>query len=139
MHQRYPHLLNALKYALSCVVVLFATFNPSLMAPHQEGVDLAQGWFIFFFLVSSAYTSTWDILQDYALFDWRPRPPPGLLALGGAGRSTTEATAESAEDEPLSQHGGGSPRPYGAGGGGGGGGTEVDIEKVHIWVHEGAQ
>ena len=61
------------RYASSCVVVLFATFNPGLMTPPAkgEGYTASQGLFIFFFLASSLFTFTWDIIQDYGLFTWK--------------------------------------------------------------------
>ena len=67
---RWPHLANAFKYAMSQTVTLFGAFHPLYLLHnrHQAGKI---NWFQFFWLIlfvsSSLYSFTWDVYMDWGL------------------------------------------------------------------------
>jgi len=88
--QRFPHLANAFKYALSQTVTLFGAFHPlylltqnknvvtvsavsladddELYAPHySRGMNLFQMFWVGAFVTSSLYSWCWDVYMDWGL------------------------------------------------------------------------
>ncbi|KAL7562323.1 hypothetical protein ACA910_016389 [Epithemia clementina (nom. ined.)] len=65
---RFPHLLNALKYALSQTVTLFGAFHPLYLdlTQHQES-DVFQLFWMCTFIGSSLYSFGWDVYMDWGL------------------------------------------------------------------------
>jgi xenotropic and polytropic retrovirus receptor 1 len=61
--QRWPHLGNAVKYALSHVVVIFGVFHPTATSA-ENTYDRA--WLIAY-LVSTIYSFWWDVVMDWGL------------------------------------------------------------------------
>eukprot|EP00656_Telonema_subtile_P004367 TRINITY_DN11984_c0_g1_i3.p1 TRINITY_DN11984_c0_g1~~TRINITY_DN11984_c0_g1_i3.p1 ORF type:complete len:238 (+),score=68.18 TRINITY_DN11984_c0_g1_i3:90-803(+) len=64
---RMPNLANAFKYAFATIVVFFGTFSPDLY-----DLDDATAVHILFIVVvalSTLYTYSWDVLQDWSLGD----------------------------------------------------------------------
>lgn len=68
--QRFPHLANAFKYAMSQTVTLFGAFHP-LYLMHKDANHQHVNWFQIFwmaiFVCSSVYSFTWDVLMDWGL------------------------------------------------------------------------
>eukprot|EP00752_Nemacystus_decipiens_P005274 g4784.t1 len=60
--KRFPHLANCLKYCMSFTVALFGVFTP----PHSTTTAVKILWFVMY-VVSTLYTFTWDVLQDWGL------------------------------------------------------------------------
>ena len=63
---RFPHLANALKYAISLVVVLFSVFH-HLKGPAAKGWDVQRITWIVFFIISTLYSFSWDVLMDWGI------------------------------------------------------------------------
>mmetsp|Transcript_29503 Transcript_29503/g.81084 ORF Transcript_29503/g.81084 Transcript_29503/m.81084 type:complete len:913 (-) Transcript_29503:29-2767(-) len=65
---RFPHLANAFKYALSQTVTLFGAFHPLYMdlSRNQES-SLFQMFWMFAFIGSSLYSFFWDVYMDWGL------------------------------------------------------------------------
>ncbi|KAF0697956.1 Aste57867_11386 [Aphanomyces stellatus] len=61
----FPGVLNALKYALSQMVVLFGLFH-SYYSPVQPSNTMQIGWIVLF-VVSSLYSWLWDVVMDWGL------------------------------------------------------------------------
>lgn len=74
--KRVPALPNALKYAVSMLVVLFGEVHPYLVTPGDglTGVVLVRYLWLFTYLVSTLYTWLWDVVMDWKL---------GQMAEGG--------------------------------------------------------
>jgi hypothetical protein len=66
---RFPHLANAFKYALSQTVTLFGAFHPLYLGIKQQdsGFDLFQFFWGSVFITSSLYSFTWDVYMDWGL------------------------------------------------------------------------
>ena len=68
--QRFPHLANAFKYALSQTVTLFGAFHP-LYLMHKRPDSGHMNWFQCFwmavFVCSSVYSFAWDVFMDFGL------------------------------------------------------------------------
>ena len=67
---RFPHLANATKYALSQTVTLFGAFHPFYMEHrrHSEGTfNLFQTFWLTIFIASSLYSFCWDVFMDWGL------------------------------------------------------------------------
>lgn len=68
---RFPHLANALKYALSQLVTLFGTFHPLYLEYTDQGsaerLPFYQIFWTILFVSSSLYSFTWDIFMDWGL------------------------------------------------------------------------
>jgi len=68
---RFPHLANAAKYALSQTVTLFGAFHPLYLeySPELRGKksDLFQIFWVVVFVSSSLYSFTWDVFMDWGL------------------------------------------------------------------------
>jgi hypothetical protein len=77
---RFPHLANAFKYALSQTVTLFGAFHP-LYRMKQTASSKSANYFQLFwaalFVVSSLYSFAWDLFMDWGL----GRPEHGFLAV----------------------------------------------------------
>lgn len=75
---RFPHLANATKYALSQLVTLFGTFHPLYLEYNGGGSGLPfyQIFWTILFVSSSLYSFTWDVYMDWGL----GRPKYGFLA-----------------------------------------------------------
>ena len=75
---RFPHLANAAKYALSQTVTLFGAFHP-LYLEYSHGAggerNLFQMFWMIVFISSSLYSFTWDVYMDWGL----GRPKYGFL------------------------------------------------------------
>lgn len=73
--QAHPHLTNAGKYATSYFVVAFGVLNTWYISTREKGVDFAHLDSPFFYmwvasyLISFAYTFSWDIFMDWGLMD----------------------------------------------------------------------
>lgn len=63
---RFPHLANAAKYALSQTVTLFGAFHPLYMRNKRES-DVFEAFWTFAFVASSLYSFTWDVYMDWGL------------------------------------------------------------------------
>ncbi|VEU42395.1 unnamed protein product [Pseudo-nitzschia multistriata] len=64
---RFPHLANASKYALSQLVTLTGAFHP-LYLEVESGRELVyQVFWTFLFFASSIYSFTWDVYMDWGL------------------------------------------------------------------------
>jgi hypothetical protein len=74
---RFPHLANAFKYALSQTVTLFGAFHPLYLGMKKQhtGVDLFQFFWGSVFISSSLYSFAWDVYMDWGL----GRPKFGFL------------------------------------------------------------
>jgi hypothetical protein len=74
---RFPHLANAFKYALSQTVTLFGAFHPLYLGMKQTNsdFDLFQFFWGSVFITSSLYSFTWDVYMDWGL----GRPNFGFL------------------------------------------------------------
>ena len=72
--QHWPNLGNALKYALSQVVVIFGAFHGLPFAPANVNLPWRNMW-LFFFFVSYSYSFLWDVCIDWGL----GRPQHALL------------------------------------------------------------
>lgn len=75
---RFPHLANATKYALSQTVTLFGAFHPLYLeyGLHAgEGFNLFQIFWVIVFVSSSLFSFTWDVYMDWGL----GRPEYGFL------------------------------------------------------------
>ena len=66
--ERMPHLANAVKYQFGLVVVFFGTFSPNLYSLDSH-ISRSHTIFIAVCTVSTFYTYTWDVLQDWGLGD----------------------------------------------------------------------
>lgn len=67
---RFPHLANAFKYALSQTVTLFGAFHPLYRMKRTVTSDSANYFQLFWaalFVVSSLYSFTWDLYMDWGL------------------------------------------------------------------------
>eukprot|EP00658_Telonema_sp_P-2_P006906 TRINITY_DN12595_c0_g1_i1.p1 TRINITY_DN12595_c0_g1~~TRINITY_DN12595_c0_g1_i1.p1 ORF type:complete len:762 (+),score=173.48 TRINITY_DN12595_c0_g1_i1:164-2449(+) len=64
---RMPNLANAFKYAFATVVVFFGTFSPDLY--DMDDATATHYVFIVVVAVSTFYTYSWDVLQDWSLGD----------------------------------------------------------------------
>lgn len=67
---RFPHLANAGKYALSQTVTLFGAFHPLYLEyiPELRGkINLFQVFWMLVFVSSSLYSFTWDVFMDWGL------------------------------------------------------------------------
>jgi EXS family len=67
---RFPHLANAAKYALSQTVTLFGAFHPLYLEYSSEvrqKSDLFQIFWVVVFVSSSLYSFTWDVFMDWGL------------------------------------------------------------------------
>jgi|UPI000581A97B hypothetical protein len=63
---RFPHLANAFKYALSQTVTLFGAFHPLYMRNQLEA-SVFQYFWTFTFVSSSLYSFFWDVYMDWGL------------------------------------------------------------------------
>jgi len=75
---RWPHLANAFKYALSQTVTLFGAFHPLYLEhnrPREHGLNNFQLSWLTIFISSSLYSFTWDVYMDWGL----GRPKHGYL------------------------------------------------------------
>ena len=63
---RFPHLANAIKYAVALCLVLFGAFHPEV-STLNNGVDFYQMVYIFTFFISTLYTFSWDVFMDWGL------------------------------------------------------------------------
>ena len=75
---RFPHLANATKYALSQTVTLFGAFHPLYLEYSKKKGDafnLFQLFWLIIFISSSLYSFTWDVYMDWGL----GRPKYGFL------------------------------------------------------------
>jgi hypothetical protein len=76
---RFPHLANATKYALSQTVTLFGAFHPLYMehsVPRIGNINWFQIFWTFVFVTSSLYSFVWDVKMDWGLGD----PEHGYLS-----------------------------------------------------------
>jgi len=68
---RFPHLANAGKYALSQTVTLFGAFHPLYLEygpqMREEKINLFQIFWLLVFVSSSLYSFTWDVFMDWGL------------------------------------------------------------------------
>lgn len=66
---RFPHLANASKYALSSLVTLFGIFHPLYLEYNNSGVDtkIYQVFWTFIFVLSSLFSYGWDVYMDWGL------------------------------------------------------------------------
>jgi EXS family len=67
---RFPHLANALKYAMSQTVTLFGAFHPLYLLEHRHLVgqfNLFQIFWLILFVSSSLYSFSWDVYMDWGL------------------------------------------------------------------------
>ena len=67
---RFPHLANACKYAMSQTVTLFGAFHPlylEYIPELRERINLFQLFWMLVFVSSSLYSFTWDVFMDWGL------------------------------------------------------------------------
>jgi hypothetical protein len=76
---RFPHLANATKYALSQTVTLFGAFHPLYLeyttSSETAEINLFQIFWGVLFVSSSLYSFAWDVYMDWGL----GRPENGFL------------------------------------------------------------
>lgn len=73
--QRFPHLANAFKYAMSQTVTLFGAFHPLYLNNNTKESNVFQAFWTFAFVASSLYSFVWDVYMDWGL----GRPSFGFL------------------------------------------------------------
>ena len=64
---RWPHLVNALKYAVAHSVVIISVFHPSFSDHHSARWELFRSCWLLSTIASSVYTMVWDVTQDWGL------------------------------------------------------------------------
>ena len=64
---RFPHLANASKYALSSLVTLFGIFHPLYLEYKGEEMRIYQIFWTFVFILSSLFSYGWDVYMDWGL------------------------------------------------------------------------
>ena len=64
---RWPHLMNALKYAVAHSVVIVSAFHPSFTDHHSARWELFRSCWLVSTVASSLYTTAWDVTQDWGL------------------------------------------------------------------------
>lgn len=66
---RFPHLMNASKYALSSLVTLFGIFHPLYLEFNNgaKKINSYQIFWTFVFVASSMYSFAWDVYMDWGL------------------------------------------------------------------------
>ncbi len=66
---RFPHLANASKYALSSLVTLFGIFHPLYLEYNHASEDtrIYQVFWTFIFVLSSLFSYGWDVYMDWGL------------------------------------------------------------------------
>ena len=64
---RFPHLANASKYALSQTVTLFGAFHPLYLTMTRRESHLFQLFWTFVFVASSLFSFFWDVYMDWGL------------------------------------------------------------------------
>lgn len=66
---RFPHLANASKYALSSLVTLFGIFHPLYLEYNHghEELNYYQIFWTFIFVLSSLFSYAWDVFLDWGL------------------------------------------------------------------------
>ena len=64
---RWPHLMNALKYAVAHSVVIVSVFHPSFSDHHSARWELFRSCWLASTIASSVYTMVWDVTQDWGL------------------------------------------------------------------------
>jgi hypothetical protein len=69
--QRWPHIGNACKYALSHSVVLFGVFNSSALAGASVMTSTYKAGWILCMVLSTLYTYWWDVVMDWGLGSWK--------------------------------------------------------------------
>ena len=68
--QRWPHLANAIKYAIAHSVVIISSFHPSFTdRSTNEWQNYRLVW-LCSATVSTLYTFIWDVWQDWGLLQW---------------------------------------------------------------------
>ena len=65
--QRWPHLLNALKYAVAHSVVIVSVFHPAFSDHHSSKWETFRLCWLLSTVASSLYTFAWDLTQDWGL------------------------------------------------------------------------
>ena len=65
--QRWPHLLNALKYAVAHSVVIVSVFHPAFSDHHSSQWETFRYCWLLSTVASSLYTFAWDLTQDWGL------------------------------------------------------------------------
>ena len=65
--QRWPHILNALKYAVAHSVVIVSVFHPAFSDHHSQQWALFRYTWLASTIASSLYTFVWDVTQDWGL------------------------------------------------------------------------
>ena len=69
---RFPHLANATKYAMSQTVTLFGAFHPLYLEHSSKpagGINMFQIFWTLIFVSSSLYSFFWDVKMDWGLGD----------------------------------------------------------------------
>ena len=64
---RWPHLMNALKYAVAHSVVIVSVFHPAFSDHHSARWELFRSCWLASTIASSVYTMVWDVTQDWGL------------------------------------------------------------------------
>ena len=72
--QRWPHLLNALKYAVAHSVVIVSVFHPAFSDHRLNTWETFRYCWLASTVASSLYTFVWDVTQDWGLFSTPPAP-----------------------------------------------------------------
>jgi hypothetical protein len=68
-HERWPHLANATKYALSHSVVLMGVFHTSFWKAEDDdtNVDMMKRYWLLCLISSTVYNFLWDVYMDFGL------------------------------------------------------------------------
>ena len=74
---RWPHLLNALKYAVAHSVVIVSVFHPSFSDHHAARWELFRYCWLGSTIASSLYTFVWDVTQDWGMGGWEGKGEEG--------------------------------------------------------------
>jgi len=69
--QRWPHIGNACKYALSHSIVLFSVFNSSALAGASVMTSTYKALWLCCMVASTLYTYWWDVYMDWGLGRWQ--------------------------------------------------------------------
>jgi hypothetical protein len=88
------YLVNAFKYSLSHVIIVFGAMNPSLK-PHPGAMQWDAFFFLFFTLISSLFGFTWDTFNTWHIFELSPAAPAAVPAAPAAPSATLSSSSAS--------------------------------------------
>jgi hypothetical protein len=66
--QRWPHLGNALKYALAHTIIIVSMFHPTFSDKNEGHWHWYRILWLMCYICTTLYTIVWDVTQDWGLF-----------------------------------------------------------------------